>query len=500
MVENVDVIFVNPGNRLSQFGNLSEYATVAQPLGIAMIASFVREEGFNPKIIDAEVKEWKPDRTVEEILKYNPLFVGLTTFTTKMTAAGEILRLLKEKAPEIKTCIGGHHASAIPERTLNEEKVDFLIKGEGYYPTLNMLKLLKKNPYSKDYPVKGVWYKKNGKIISNPDEELISLEKLPLAAWDLLPMNEYRAHHWQCWEGRKKNSFALIFSSLGCPFRCDFCSVNVVYGKRIARCMSPKMFVRQIDNLIENYNIENYEIIDDTFTLNKDRVIKICDLLTEKKRDLNMWCFARTDRVDPTMLLKMKKAGINWVFLGIEAGNELTLSNVLKKQNIKQIRNAVNRIRDAKIYVGGNYVFGLPGDTMDSMQDTLDLAIDLNCEWSNFFVPMAYPGTALYNNALGKGILPRKWEQYGFFAPNSVPLPTEKLTSQQIIKFRDKAFEVFFSGEKYQKMIREKFGDEVLDYIKKMLEKKIERVENPELEVYEEVKQYLKNNENDCFC
>jgi radical SAM superfamily enzyme YgiQ (UPF0313 family) len=487
MAEKVDILFVNPGNRASQFGKLSDYATVAQPLGIALLASFVRNQGFSAKIIDAEVENWRPDRTVEEILKYDPLLVGLTAFTTKMTATGEILDLLKRRAPEIKTVLGGHHTSAVPERTLNEERVDFVIKGEGYYPILNLLKLLKENPDAEDFPIKGVWYKRDGKIISNPSADLINLNELPLPAWDLLPMDKYRAHHWQCWNGTKKNSFALIFSSLGCPFDCGFCSVNVVYGKRMTRYLSPEEFVKQIDCLFENYGIENYELIDDTFTLDKDRVIKICDLLIEKNRKenrvLNIWCFARTDRVDPIMLGKMKKAGINWVFLGIEAGNEITLSTVLKKQNIHQIRSAVDTIKKSGIYVGGNYVFGLPGDTIESMQDTLDLAVDLNCEWNNFFIPMAYPGTALYGKALGKGILPRKWEQYGFFAPNAVPLPTEELTSREILDFRDNAFNVLYGGERYQNMIRERFGETVVEYIKKMLEKKIERVANPELEI-----------------
>jgi radical SAM superfamily enzyme YgiQ (UPF0313 family) len=309
-----------------------------------------------------------------------------------------------------------------------------------------------------------------------------NLDELPLAAWDLLPMEKYKAHHWQCWNGRKKNSFALVFSSLGCPFGCEFCSVNVVYGKRGARYLKPESFVKQIDDLYKNYNIENYEIIDDTFTLNTERVIKICDLLIARNYNINMWCFARTDRVDPTMLLKMKQAGINWVFLGIEAGNEETLSNVLKKQNVNQIKSAVNAIKNAGINVGGNFVFGLSGDTLESMQETLDLAIELNCEWNNFFIPMAYPGTILYKNALGKGKLPKKWEQYGFFAPNALPLPTETLTSKQILEFRDKAFNTLYSQEKYQNMIREKFGEKIVLYIQEMLKKKIERISNPEVE------------------
>ena len=486
MKKNLDILFVNPGNRLSQFGNVSSYATIAQPLGISMLASYVRENGYSVAILDAEAEDLTPEEATERAIEYNPMLVGLTAFTTKVTSAGKIIKLIKERAPYIKTMIGGHHASAVPKRTLEEEATDFVINGEGYSPTINLLKTLTNNQNAKDFPFRGICYKKDNKIILNPSTLLTdpeSLTKLPLPAWDLLKMDKYRAHHWQCWNNNNPaNSFALAYTSLGCTFSCNFCSVNVVYGRRGVRYLTPESFISGIDNLVTNYNIKHLELIDDTFTLNKKRVIEICDMLIERKYNLNIWCFARTNTVEDQVAERMKKAGINWVFLGIESGDDSLLKSVSKKQDIQQTKKAVEILKNAGIYVGGNYVFGLAEDNYKTMQKTLDFALELNTEWANFFVSMAYPGTKLYEDAVGKGILPKKWEQYGFFAPNSLPLPSKYLSSEEIIKFRDAAFNAYFGNKNYQDLVAKTFGEDKRNAVLKMLTKKLDRVVKPERE------------------
>lgn len=448
----LDILLVNPGNRLSQFGGVSEYATVAQPLGIAMLAAYIRQHNFSVEILDAEVLDLSPSETVDEIILRRPKFTGITAFTTKMTAANKVLGLLKERAPHIRTIIGGHHCSAIPEATLAETKVDFVVKGEGYKPIIEILD-----------------GRKEAIQIAEP---MKNIDELPLPAWDLLDMDRYRAHHWQSWGIGQKNSFALVYTSLGCPFQCKFCSVSVVYGKRIYRRKSPERVIQDFDVLYNKYNIKHIEIIDDTFTLNKKHVERICDLLIERKYDFNMWAFSRTDTADAYLMEKMKKAGINWVFMGVEAGNTKILDSVLKKQNLEQIHRAMKIAHDAEMNVGTNYIFGLADDDFDTMQDTIDLALELNTEWSNFFIAMPYPGTEMYDKADAKD-LPEKWEQYGFFAPNARPLPTKHVGSEDIVRFRDKAFNTFFSSSRYQDMIEKKFG--MKKYIQDMLKRKIGR-------------------------
>ncbi len=448
----LDILLVNPSNRLSQFGGVSKYATIAQPLGITMLAAYIRKHSFSVEILDAEVLDLIPERVIDEIVRRNPRFVGITAFTTKMTAANRIFTLLKEKAPYIKTIIGGHHPSAIPEETLKESNVDFVVKGEGYKSIVDILS-------GRKDPIQTA-------------ELMKDINELPLPAWDLLPMDKYRAHHWHTWGIGQANSCALIYTSLGCPFQCKFCSVSVVYGKRIYRKKSPERVIQDFDVLYNKYHIKHIEIIDDTFTLDRTHVEKICDLLIERKYNFNMWAFSRTDTTDPYLMEKMKKAGINWVFMGIEAGNSKVLDSVLKKQNLEQIRNAIDIAHKAGMNVGTNYIFGLPDDSFETMQDTLDLALELNTEWSNFFIAMPYPGTEMYGKSRAED-LPQEWEQYGFFAPNARTLPTRYVSGEDVVRFRDKAFQTFFSNRNYQDMIEKKFG--MKKYIQDMLKKKIGR-------------------------
>ncbi len=451
--KDLDILLINPGNRLSQFGGVSEYATVAQPLGLAMLASHIRDNNFSVKILDAEVLDLNPEETTNEVLLHKPRFVGITAFTTKMTAANRIIKLLKKQAPQIKIVLGGHHSSAIPQQSLIDSGVDFVVKGEGYEPTIKILQGSKQSVHT-----------------AKPMEDI---DNVPMPAWDLLPMNKYRAHHWQCWNFKEgKDSFALVFTSLGCPFSCSFCSVNVVYGKRFYRKKSPERVMLDFDLLHFKYHIKHIEIIDDTFTLDPEHVSKICDMLIHRHYNFNMWAFSRIDTTKDWLMDKMKKAGINWVFFGVEAGNEEILNSVVKKQNLKQIRKAIDIAHNAGMHVGTNYVFGLPEDNFDTMQETLDLALELNTEWSNFFIAMPYPGTEMYKNAKRKD-LPEKWEQYGFFAPNAKPLANKELHSNDIVQFRDKAFNTFFSSENYQNMIEKKFGKK--EYIQSMLKRKIGR-------------------------
>lgn len=480
-MKDVDLLLVNPGNRLEQFAGLNELATVAQPLGIAMIAAYVRRHGYSVAIIDAEAEFWTPEETVKEIEKYRPLLIGLTAFTTKMTAAGKILRLVRERMPRmVSTVIGGHHVSAIPKRTLKEEAVDFVVKGEGFYPIVSLLEMITGNA---PQTIKGLWFQQNSTIMGYGQADVVQhLDSLPFAAWDLLPMEKYRAHHWQAWghDVSDLSGFAVLYTSLGCPFDCSYCSVNVVYGKHFTRYRSPEKVVEELELLVEKYGVKYVEIIDDTFTLNDRRVEKLCDMIARRGlgEKVRAWCFARADRVSNRLMDKMRRAGIEWVFMGFESGKDLILKNINKQQTVEQIKKAVDIVHDGGIHVGGNYVYGLPGETFESMQETLDLAKELNTEYANHFIIMAYPGTKLYEVALQKGYpLPERWGQYGFFAPDAIPMRTEELAPQDIVEFRDNAFKEYFSSERYQSMIKRKFGQEAVDYINnKVLSKEIVRL------------------------
>ncbi len=464
----------------------SSLSGIEPPLWCGLIAGFIREKGYSVKIIDAEAENLSPEQTADRIAECNPLLAAVIVLgsnpsassTPKMTAAGETLSALKRLSPQTKTLLGGLHPSALPERTLMEEDVDFVCQGEGFYTILQLLDLLKTREKTDGYKTNGLWYIKDGRIISNPQAPPVkSLDELPFTAWDLLPMDMYRAHNWHCFDHiNDRQHYAVIYTSLGCPFKCNYCNIHALYGKPGIRFRSPEKVIEEIDLLVKNYKVKNIKIIDELFVLKEDRVMRICDLIIQRGYDLNIWAYARVDTVNEDIMKKMKQAGINWVAFGIESASKNVREGVTKRFSQDTIKKAIEITRAAGVYIMGNFIFGLPDDTMETMQETLDMAKGLNLEYINFYTAMAYPGSQLYYEALQKGIkLPEQWHGYSQYGTDTLPMPTRYLSAAQVLRFRDYAFRDYFSNPGYLEMIREKFGTKVVEHIKEMLEHEIHR-------------------------
>ncbi|MFC2047592.1 B12-binding domain-containing radical SAM protein [Chloroflexota bacterium] len=362
---------------------------------------------------------------------------------------------------------------------MREENADFVCQGEGFYTILKLLERLKSGGETDVNKIDGLWYMKNGKVISNLWPPLMkSLDELPPVAWDLLPMDKYRAHNWHCF-GRldQRQPYAVIYTSLGCPFSCTFCCINSIFGQRGIRCRGAEKVVEEIDYLVENYQMKNIKILDEMFVLKESHVINLCNLIIQRGYDLNMWAYARIDTINEEMLQKMKQAGINWLGIGIESGSKKIRNGVTKGRfDQDDIRKAIEIIRAAGISIGGNFIFGLPDDDFETMHETLDMAKELNCEYTNFYVAMAYPGSQLYKDAVrNNNKLPDTWLGYAQFSEETYPLPTKYLSSADVLRFRDRAFEEFYSSSKYQEMIRKRFGEDTVEHIKQMLKHKLHR-------------------------
>ena len=488
MTEQLDLLLVNPGSRAQVYGKLgSSLSGIEPPLWAGLIAAFIRRHGYSVEIIDADAENWSPEYTAEKIAEYNPVLAAIIVLgtnpsassTPKMTAVGEVLRALKGRNPDIKTILVGLHPSALPERTLREEDTDFVCQGEGFYTILQLLEVLTAGKEPSGYEIPGLGYTQNGKVVSNPRAPLIeNLDELPLAAWDLMPMDKYRAHNWHCFDHiDQRKPYAVIYTSLGCPFNCTYCNIHALYrGKPGIRFRSPEKVVAEIDLLVRNYKVRNIKIIDELFALRKERDMHLCDLIIQGGYDLNMWAYARVDTVSEPMLRKMKQAGFNWLAYGFESASEKIRRGVAKKTEQETIKRAIEMTRAAGIYIIGNFIFGLPDDDFNTMQETLDMAKEFNFEYVNFYVAMAYPGSKLYQDALREGVkLPEKWHGYSQYAEETLPLPTKYLSASDVLRFRDSAFKEYFTSPRYIEMVRGKFGSPVVEHIDGMLKHEIRR-------------------------
>lgn len=485
MQKTFDIVLINPGDRKQVYQDLgNDYSAIEPPFWIAVIAAYLRNKGFSVAIIDANAENISPDETAEKIRNINPLLSAVIVYgsqpsasTQNMTIAGRILESIKNNT-DSKVAIGGLHPSALPKKTLEEESVDFVIEGEGPYTLVPLLNALKHG--ESDYSsVPGLWYYENGLVKSNPRAELIKNldEFLPVAAWDLLPMEKYRAHNWHCFDDLEhRMPYGAVYTSLGCPYSCTFCCINAPFGKPGIRYRSPELVVKEIEVLVKDYLIKNIKIVDELFILNESHYMRIVDLLTERGYDLNIWAYARVDTLKIENLEKIKKAGINWLALGIESANPDVRDGADKKMRVKDIKNIVSKIQDAGIRVIGNYIFGLPDDTLETMRETLDMAVELNCEFANFYCAMAYPGSKLYDIAVKEGwMLPKEWHNFSQHSYGMLPLPTRSLAAETVLEFRDNAFHKYFENPRYLNMLERKFGKAVKEHIMKMTKVRLKR-------------------------
>ncbi|MBU4288990.1 MAG: B12-binding domain-containing radical SAM protein [Proteobacteria bacterium] len=486
-MNSLDVLLVNPSSHKQVYGKLGDsLAACEPPVWTALLAAFIREKGYSVAIMDADAEKLTPECAADKVLEYNPLLVGISAIganpsassTPKMPAISQLLNNLNSKVSNIKTFLYGIHPSALPEKTLMEEPVDFVCRGECFYTIPKLVDALKSN--DKKYEIDGLWYRRGDRIISNGWGKLVEdLDELPFVAWDLLPMHLYRAHNWHCFQHLdKQQPYAVIYTSLGCPYNCTYCNVRALYdGKPRIRFRSPKKVIEEIDLLVQQYNIKNIKFLDELFVLKEDRVLEFCDLIIERGYDLNIWAYARVDTVNEKVLKKMKLAGINWLAYGIESGSKVVRDGV-HKGRFKQdaIVRAIEMTKKAGIYIIGNYMFGLPDDDHATMQATLDLAKELNCEYANFYSTMAYPGSQLYEKSIENDVeMPDNWLGFSQLSEETFPLPTKHLSNVEVLRFRDQAFQEYFSNPQYLNMIEEKFGTEVVEHINKMLMHKLHR-------------------------
>jgi anaerobic magnesium-protoporphyrin IX monomethyl ester cyclase len=497
-----DVVLVNPRSRTQVYQGLGdELAAIENPVWAGLMATFVRQQGLSAEIIDAEADELTPNEVAERIAEIDPVLSVVVVYghqpsasTQIMPASGAAARAIKENDPSRKVLMVGGHVAALPARTLEEEACDYVAGGEGLFTIVDLARALKASPSHPELSkVRGLWYYEDGKMRATASPPLVqNVEvEMPGVAWDLLPMEKYRAHNWHCFGNLERQPYAAIYTTLGCPYHCTFCCIQAPFKsgekelglKETAnsyRYWSPKQVGDELEKLA-GMGVRNIKIADEMFVLNKRHVLGICDEIIARKLDFNIWAYARIDTVKEGMLPKLKQAGFNWLAFGIEAANSRVQADVDKRFDEEDVYETVAKTKAAGINIIGNFIFGLPEDDDASMRETLDMALRLNCEFANLYSAMAYPGSPLYTMALTQNWeLPENWSGYSQHAVDSKPLRTKYLTSAQVLKFRDEAFQGYFDAPSYLNMVRERFGQKTVDHIRHMTGHKLVRQNRPE--------------------
>lgn len=486
-----DIVLIRPNCKAQLYYGIKPTDTgVDPPYWLALMGGWLRDEGLNVAVIDAEAAGYTHEETADIVRGLKPKLVGVLTLGDNITAstwimpgAGMLCRTIKETVPGIPVFLWGNHPSALPERTLREEAIDYVVLGEGF-PTVKALL----HHYSKGTPakenIKGVHYLENGKFCGNPELQLIhDMDSLPVDGWDLMPSNQrhYRNHIQFAFEDlSKRDRYGALMFSRGCPFGCTYCALKTFLGNdQRVRFKSIDAALKEVDYWVKERNVYYLRIIDECFTLNRKYAMEFSQRLKERGYDLSIWINARIDTVDEELLLTMREAGIKWMGYGIESSCTHIRENVGKEQyDYEKTRDIVNLTHNSDMSICSNIMFGLPGEKKEDMEADLEMIRDLNMEFPNMYCTMAYPGSRLYAETLAKHPewLPESWEGYAQLAYKTQPLPTGYLSSAEVLGFRDYAFHAFFENNpRYFKMIERKFGHGPVEAIHSILKSRLKR-------------------------
>lgn len=416
---------------------------ISQPLGAGYLASALQREGHQVQIFDHSVEDESMDAFEKSLLAFSPDLVGITTFTFAINSCFGMARRIKEILPQSKVVFGGPHATYLPEETVKDPCVDIVVVGEGESTLCELARALAQGTDLSE--VRGIFYRKpSGEVMQTPERPLIAdLDTIPFPAYDLMNMKRYYSSVNRRFTDKK---FGSIITSRGCPHSCTFCS-HKLFGKKI-RMRSPENVVDEIEWLVKKHDIGEMIFLDDTFTVDTQRVLDICSLL--QKRGLNIiWsCNTRADHASKELYEALYKAGCRGVHIGAESASQEMLDSMKKGIKVEQVVRAVDLAKKHIGHVVCGFILGLPGDTVERARQTIDFAKKLNPDYVTFNIAIPMPGSEIYEMALRKGLISAStapWEDFlEMFSPAQPVLELSEIPRDQLVSLAKQGFREFY--------------------------------------------------------
>lgn len=380
-------------------------------ISLAVLASSLIKHGHNVKVLDLSISESPKEELIRTINDFKPDFVGVTFTTALYNEVKKLVGLIKKINPKITIIAGGTHISTLPKETLQDTKIDLGIIGEGDFAILDII-----NGMPFKY-INNLVYRHDRSIIVNERREYIKdLDKLPFPAWFLFDIKKYKSSRLNS----KKNPVGPMETSRGCPYSCIFCNKNV-FGK-LFRVKSYQRVVAEIEYML-SIGFRELHVQDDMFTTDLVRAKKICDEIIKRKLNFpwNLYNGIRVDRIDEEILLKLKQAGCYRISLGVESGNQQLINNIKKGITLEQIRNAFRLTKKVGIETIAFTMIGLPGETEETMQQTIDFVKELDPTIPKVSITTPLPGTPLFDDLRKQGLIKScEWSDYVFHAPTKI--------------------------------------------------------------------------------
>lgn len=440
--------FLNKYSKSSRSPAVTKSGTIYFPLWLSYAAGVLDEKGYELKLIDAPAKSLNYDHTLKLIKEFNPDLVVEDTSTASITSDLAFAKIIKEEIPNTKICLVGTHVSATVHEILPKYSsfIDFIARHEYDYTICELAdKLYKPEQYRQ---IDGISYTIDGQVVDNKDREYIkNLDELPFVSKvykKYLNIEDYFYAH-------VSYPTVSIFSSRGCPSKCFYCMYSqVMFGKNYRKRSAQNLFDECLYITKEFPQVKEILIDDDNFTVDQENVQEFCRLMIESKIKLKWIVQARVNLSYKTMLL-MRKAGCKLVVVGFESGNQEILNNMKKGITLEQSLEFNENAQKAKMRVHGCFMVGNPGETAETMNETLKFAKKLKLDTVQFFPLMVYPGTEAFLWAKSnKYIMARNYSEWlNEDGTHNCVLSTDKLSSRELVEFCDYARKKFYLRPSY---------------------------------------------------
>lgn len=439
------VLLINPPNKHIIASHVPEYVSDEvkhlPPLGLLYIGTYLAENSSHSvEIFDALLHDSSYEQVAQKAVDYD--LIGITTLTFLLVDVIETIKAIRRINNSVPIVLGGAHIALYPQETVRIPGVTFCLEGECDASFTRLVEVIDKGDGNYG-SVPGLYWIEGGQIRFNAVGDFIDdLDQLPIPDRTLLEHGKYRSIASRRDFG--KHCVTTAFSSRGCPYRCSFCD-RPHLGKKF-RAHSPHRIVDEITRCVE-LGIHEIFFYDDTFTVNRQRVYEICELILERNISLKWDIRARANNVNYDMLKLLKRAGCTRIHFGIESANEEVLSTLHKGITLKQATDALKMAKKAGIETLAYFMFGCPNETISQIQETLDFALRADPDYALFGLLTPFPGTPLYIQALNEGWFDSDyWREFAKspspefspkFLPNTVP-------EEELHKILRKSYRAFY--------------------------------------------------------
>jgi anaerobic magnesium-protoporphyrin IX monomethyl ester cyclase len=407
-------------------------------LGLAYLAAVSEQRGDDVRVLDMQ----SDDRSLRQVVaEHPPDVVGITATTVQIESAWRVARELRQLT-EARIVLGGPHPTVLPAESVQRPEVDIVVRSEGELTWIDLCDHLEHGESLDELP--GITYQREGKVIHNPDRAVIEdVDALPFPAYHLYRMNRY-SNLQPTLDNIEGPSYPIL-SSRGCPYRCNYCSQILPRGWR---ARSPESVVSEWRWLVKELGAQEIGVLDDSFNIDRRRALEICDRLIAEGLNHVPWIMIngiRANLADETLLGRMREAGCIRTAFGVESGNQRILDAVIHKQlTLDQVREAFKAAKAVGMETIGFFIIGLPGETEETMEDTIRFACELDPVVANFSMATPFPGTVMYDQVLEQGrLLVHDWDEFAFFE-NRAQFETDEMPAELVERKWREAYRRFY--------------------------------------------------------